>query len=453
MLEPVIFVVSKNEVVNQDISSILSSLNNLLSSPEKALSYCEKIDISFDGYNNIHDELFEIPEVRNFVYKLDEEFPYWLYFCSKELHGLRTLLYCFLPPHLTDEAKAKYWGEKSLEVLTGRWFPAMNSICDFVKADEEENIRLTEVTYKYLFAEPKNNTSISNQLLQEQRDKTFDYDDNQEHFVGSHFDAFFDDMQKDVMANIGKYTEHSAIIKSSYSEASENSVDDEEWEKGFILTYPQDNLDEGIGSIVGIIEKDKNMTFISIFPHLNYGQIYEFELDKVYVWNNGHEAQLEVSLGFTDLAFYDIHYDVNRKYYQSEKKYKFQILGIAYRCNYRKKTEMEVETTPEVAEALDIPIGTRTISLVGMASFMRIDSWDRDDYSFSGIIQNVKGVYISISDIKGWICTTRVLVEGSDSENIYDMDILVTEKIWKHSHAPKVGDDIEGSVWMQGRLV
>lgn len=170
MFNPIIFVVTKGEVVNQDISSILSSLNNLLTSPEKALSYCENIDISFDGYNNTHEELFEIPEVRNFVYKLDEEFPYWLYFCSKELHGLRTLLYCFLPPHLTDEAKAKYWREKSLEVLTRRWFPAMNSICNFVKADETENIRLTEATYKYLFGDIQK-TSVVESNLQEERNR------------------------------------------------------------------------------------------------------------------------------------------------------------------------------------------------------------------------------------------------------------------------------------------
>ncbi len=289
--------------------------------------------------------------------------------------------------------------------------------------------------------------------VQNRRDKTFDYEDNQEHFVGSHFDAFFDDMQNDVMINIGEYTENSSVVESSHISDLQDISDDKRWQKGFILAYPKDNSDEGMGSIIGIVEEEKELTFISLFPHLNYGQIYELELNKVYVWSNGHEAQIEVDLGFTELAFYDIHYDVNRKFYFSGDKYKFQILGIAYSCENRVETEIEVETTPEMAKALDMPVGMRTVSLVGMASFIPIDSWDRDDYSYSGIIQNVKGVYISISDIKGWICTTRVLVEGSDSENIYDMDILVTEKIWKSKTAPKVGDDIEGSVWTQGRLL
>lgn len=453
MLEPIILVVSKEEVLNEDISSILTSLNALLESPEKAKSYCEKIDISFDGYNNTHDELFEIMEVRNFVFKLDKEFPYWLYFCSKELQGLRTLLYCFLLPHLTDKAKEKHHQKQALELLITRWFPAMNSVCDFVKADEVENIRLTEATYKYVFGDAYNNSKTLNNDLQKHRDETFDYEDNQEHFVGSHFDAFFDDMEKDVMMNIGKYTENSTVIQSLHVSDFKEVSDDEKWQKGFILTYPEDNINEGIACIVGIVKEEKEMTFISMFPHLNYGKIYELELTQVYVWENGHEAQIEVDLDFTSLVFYDIHYDVNRKYYLSGKKYKFQILGIAYNVQYRVEKEIEVETTPEMAKALDIQIGKRTISLVGMSSFMRINSWDRDDYTFSGIIQNVKGVYISISDIKGWVCTTRVLVEGLDNENIYDMDILITEKVWKSKSAPKVGDDIEGSVWMQGRLI
>lgn len=37
---------------------------------------------------------------------------------------------------------------------------------------------------------------MNNNKFQELRDKTFDYEDNQEHFVGSHFDAFFENMEE-----------------------------------------------------------------------------------------------------------------------------------------------------------------------------------------------------------------------------------------------------------------
>lgn len=290
--------------------------------------------------------------------------------------------------------------------------------------------------------------------LQQLRDKTFDYEDNQQHFVGSHFDAFFEDMQEEVILQIPFLMEHSTVVESCYR-AKEEMTDDAKWQKGFILTSPSENLDEGIGMIVGAVDGEENLEFISMFPHLNYGQKYELELLKVYVWSNGHEAQLEVDLGFSELTFYDIHYPLNRKYYFSGDKYTFQILGIAYGARYRVKKEINIEMKPELVEAMEsISKETvRTISLVGMSSFIRIDRWDRDDYSFSGIIQKVQEVDISISNEKGWICTTRVLVDGFDDGAIYDMDILVTQKTWKEQEAPKAGDDIEGSVWMQGRLV
>lgn len=42
----------------------------------------ERISISFEGYNEDNRELDEIPEVRDFIYELDDKFPYWLFFLT-----------------------------------------------------------------------------------------------------------------------------------------------------------------------------------------------------------------------------------------------------------------------------------------------------------------------------------------------------------------------------------
>lgn len=284
---------------------------------------------------------------------------------------------------------------------------------------------------------------MNNDKFQELRDKTFDYEDNQEHFVGSHFDAFFENMEEEVMMQIPDMLGKGVVVEPYYSN-NEDMTDDEKWRKGYIMTYPKESLEEGIGLIIGVVEEENELQLISMFPHLNYGQKYELELSKVYVWDNGHEAHIEVDLGFTSLSFYDIYYDLNRKYYFQGKKYIFQILGIAYEAMYRVEKEIIVNMNHEETK--------RTISLVGMSSFIKIEGWDRDDYFFSGIVQKVKEIDIFISNEKGWICTTRVLRE-SEEDNIYDMDILVTKKTWKENDIPKIGDDIEGRVWMQGKIV
>lgn len=143
--------IDRGDIESGNIDGVLSVLNKLLESPSVAKANCENIHIAFGGYDNDPRELFEIIEVRDFVHRLDERFPYWLYFCSKESEGLRAVMFCFLLPYLTDEAREEDHREKIANLLTIRWFPALNHICDYVDADEQENIRLTEATFGYFF--------------------------------------------------------------------------------------------------------------------------------------------------------------------------------------------------------------------------------------------------------------------------------------------------------------
>ncbi len=99
MFEPLIIIVSKDEVLSEDIEPALGTLKRLTESPEAARSYREKVDIAFHRYDNYPEELFEIPEVRNYVYKLDEQFPFWLYFFSKNNLALKR--YCYVSYRLT----------------------------------------------------------------------------------------------------------------------------------------------------------------------------------------------------------------------------------------------------------------------------------------------------------------------------------------------------------------
>ena len=83
-----VIVVSREEIQSQDTSSVLLALQSLITSPERASQWFEQIDIAFDGFNETTLELFEIDSVREFVTKLDDEFPFWLFFLSKSGTGL-----------------------------------------------------------------------------------------------------------------------------------------------------------------------------------------------------------------------------------------------------------------------------------------------------------------------------------------------------------------------------
>lgn len=124
-----VVVVSRAEVEDCDTNPALNVLRSLLSSQEAALRFQANVDVAFHGYDNTNEELFEIPAVRQYVSKLDAEFPYWLYFLSRDYWGLQCISLCFLLPFLTENARAERHPRQLAELIEHRWMPALKHIC------------------------------------------------------------------------------------------------------------------------------------------------------------------------------------------------------------------------------------------------------------------------------------------------------------------------------------
>lgn len=150
----VTIVASKEEVLSGNTESVLAAFRSLISSPETALMWREKVDFAIDGYNDVQWELFEIEQVRDFVARIDEQFPFWLFFLSKRDLGLQCVAYCFLPPFLKPDARARIFPERLDDLLSRRWFPAMNQICDWVGLSEHEIEAMSDRSVKYLLTGP-----------------------------------------------------------------------------------------------------------------------------------------------------------------------------------------------------------------------------------------------------------------------------------------------------------
>jgi hypothetical protein len=101
------------------------------------------MDIAFQGYDHDTRELFEIPEVRQYVSLLDDKFPYWLFFLGKNGLGLQAISYCLMPPYLNKIGRETLFPERLNNLLANRWFPAMNHICMAVGYSEEQIEALT----------------------------------------------------------------------------------------------------------------------------------------------------------------------------------------------------------------------------------------------------------------------------------------------------------------------
>ena len=151
---PIVIVVSRDEVERCDISGPLSTLRHLVSSPELIRECRERVAITFDGYNETYEELFDIPSVRNFVHALDLEFPYWLYFLSRSFTSLQCIALCFLLPFLTEEARRSRHPEQLRDLMERHWGPALNQLCNAASIPDSECDELLESALRYFIEGP-----------------------------------------------------------------------------------------------------------------------------------------------------------------------------------------------------------------------------------------------------------------------------------------------------------
>ncbi len=144
------YVISREEILNHDSESLLNWLQSFYENPKTAKRFMENVSLSFDGYNQNIQELFEIPEVRDFVHEIDKSFPYWLFFLTKDTSTLKCITLCFLLPYLKDNYNNGINKQKLEDLLLKRWIPAMNHIGMFAGLNEKQLEKLTDRSLKYI---------------------------------------------------------------------------------------------------------------------------------------------------------------------------------------------------------------------------------------------------------------------------------------------------------------
>lgn len=84
--------VERNHVEAGNIASVLERLHVLTDSAENARLYRESLTVMFMGYDHDPRELAEIPEVRAFMGRLTQEWPFWPWFLCRNVGAVRLVL-------------------------------------------------------------------------------------------------------------------------------------------------------------------------------------------------------------------------------------------------------------------------------------------------------------------------------------------------------------------------
>jgi hypothetical protein len=92
--DPVILMFSRRQVETCDMDEPLELLRSLTADRGVAIEFCGRISLVVDGYNDDPRELFEVPEVRAYIRRLDQAWPNWFFFLSQADESIKLLESC-----------------------------------------------------------------------------------------------------------------------------------------------------------------------------------------------------------------------------------------------------------------------------------------------------------------------------------------------------------------------
>lgn len=144
----IFIIATKQDIELGNIDFVLDKLDSMLTSKKYLKSFQSKIDISIFGYENDRRELFDIPEVRNWVNKLDKVFPYWFFFLSKKLPSLAFITFALCKYRRVSNKECQL-DNKSLGNFITNHFINMNKICLRLGFTEKEIRQLSDEIFAY----------------------------------------------------------------------------------------------------------------------------------------------------------------------------------------------------------------------------------------------------------------------------------------------------------------
>lgn len=135
--EPVVLLISRREVEQADLPSVLSRLMVFLATRDDAWRYRGQMTLVVDGYNHDTRELVDIPEVRSLLRRFEAEWPYWAFFFNQVDDSIKLLLSCV--------AGSRYLGRGAVEMdadlvaaAMARAFGGMNAVFERFNFPEDE---------------------------------------------------------------------------------------------------------------------------------------------------------------------------------------------------------------------------------------------------------------------------------------------------------------------------
>lgn len=149
LADPLTVVITRQEVEAADVTSTLDVLNGWIRGSNRPVELSGQLMLAIDGYDDDARELWQIPEVRCYIYELDQRFPYWFFFANPHSDTLKVVAFCLtrttsVRPGLTQIDPS------SMGAFLARHFEALNVLCEKWNLPDSRNQELCEAVLQSL---------------------------------------------------------------------------------------------------------------------------------------------------------------------------------------------------------------------------------------------------------------------------------------------------------------
>lgn len=141
--EPVVLLISRRQVVECDVDSILRELKVFMATREDAWRYRGQVSITIDGYNDDPRALVDIPEVRTLMRALYRGWPYWAYFLNQVDDSIKILGSCVFGAAFPGAGAVLVDPDKLGNFLT-MGFAGMNTVFERYNFPEHELEKMSQ---------------------------------------------------------------------------------------------------------------------------------------------------------------------------------------------------------------------------------------------------------------------------------------------------------------------
>lgn len=94
VVEPVILMISRRQVEEHDVASVVAGLKLFTATREDAWRYRGQMSLVVDGYGEDERELVDIEQVRVSLCAMELQWPYWAFFLNQVDDSLKILGSC-----------------------------------------------------------------------------------------------------------------------------------------------------------------------------------------------------------------------------------------------------------------------------------------------------------------------------------------------------------------------